>query len=219
MQVQEALKLSKIAYADADKFKLEHPEAVFFDCEGEDVQFYSCVVQNKLIIVFRGSSSMEDFVADAKFFQKKVSQEISTTPEIKCHSGFLNQFMAALPTLVKILSTNHLDVVVVGHSLGGALATICAMHLKCGSLKSNKHVTCITFGSPRVGNAAFVKEFDAHIDSIRVVNCCDIVTMKPYFGYYHVKGEMKIGTSKSTFSKWFGSVKDHYLSSYQESLV
>ena len=158
MLISDALELATIAYDDALKFRLKHPDALFFDCEGEDVQFYSCIIDEKLIIVFRGSSSLEDFVADANFLQSSVPREISMTSGIKCHTGFLNQFMAALPALVKILGTCENDVVVIGHSLGGALATLCAMSIKCGSLKSPRNVNCITFGSPRVGNSLFVKE-------------------------------------------------------------
>jgi triacylglycerol lipase len=51
-------------------------------------------------------------------------------------------------------------VVVCGHSLGGALATLCASDL-AGYLGAKCAVSSYTFGSPRVGNAVFASEYAA----------------------------------------------------------
>lgn len=57
----------------------------------------------------------------------------------------------------------------VGHSLGGALATLAAMYF--GSIYPDVRHVCITFGAPRVGDKAFVSEFKKHVDeSVRCVN-------------------------------------------------
>ena len=61
----------------------------------------------------------------------------------------------------------------VQHSLGAALATICASRLDAHEL--------YTFGSPRVGNRAFVKEMkNDGIQHYRFVNNNDIVTGVPF---------------------------------------
>ena len=57
----------------------------------------------------------------------------------------------------------HAQVLVTGHSLGGAVATLCAFDLarKAEELGiSPSQCCCITFGAPRTGNAAFAKLFN-----------------------------------------------------------
>jgi len=63
---------------------------------------------------------------------------------------------------------------ITGHSLGGAMATICASRMVArGIVVSGLY----TFGSPRVGDAEFV----AHLGTthFRFVNNNDIVTKAP----------------------------------------
>jgi hypothetical protein len=49
------------------------------------------------------------------------------------------------------------NIEVCGHSLGAALATLCA--LWCRLQWPDANITCVTLGSPRVGNEAFCKRF------------------------------------------------------------
>ena len=53
------------------------------------------------------------------------------------------------------------EIITTGHSLGGALAVLCARHiemhpqdfgLKPESFKSQSQLQCITFGAPKVGD-------------------------------------------------------------------
>ncbi len=68
--------------------------------------------------------------------------------------------------------------VLTGHSLGAALATLCAIDHPAAEL--------VTIGSPRVGNADFVAAF-AGRNARRYVDCCDAVTLvPPPVGYRHV---------------------------------
>lgn len=47
---------------------------------------------------------------------------------------------------------------VTGHSMGAALAHLCAMYMQY--MFALEDVRVFTFGSPRVGNTAFYKAFD-----------------------------------------------------------
>ena len=80
---------------------------------------------------------------------------------------------------------------VTGHSLGGALATIFAY--ECAELDVGK-VIMYNYGSPRVGNKAFVDEFKRRVDSSwRFSNASDIIPTVPRFlGYRHVDNAMRI---------------------------
>ena len=85
-----------------------------------------------------------------------------------------------------------------GHSLGGALCTLLAADLGA-SVKSgsrNFTVTAINFGSPRVGNRAFVAMYNDLVpDSVRVVNGDDLVpTLPALLGYRHVDHGVRIDT-------------------------
>lgn len=89
-------------------------------------------------------------------------------------------------------------VFVTGHSLGGALCTLLAADLGA-SVKSgsrNFTVTAINFGSPRVGNRAFVAMYNDLVpDSVRVVNGDDLVpTLPALLGYRHVDHGVRIDT-------------------------
>ncbi|MCO5599079.1 hypothetical protein L7F22_053178 [Adiantum nelumboides] len=73
------------------------------------------------------------------------------------------------------------SVVCVGHSLGGALATLCAMWCREVAFPAAT-IGCVTTGSPRVGNAPFALEFANRVVdglSYRVVNKRDLVPGVP----------------------------------------
>ncbi|KAI5082439.1 hypothetical protein GOP47_0002182 [Adiantum capillus-veneris] len=82
-------------------------------------------------------------------------------------------------------------VVCVGHSLGGGIATMCAMW--CREIAfPHAHITCVTLGSPRVGNREFARYFNTRVanKSYRIVNLKDPVPCFPhqFAGYKHVDG-------------------------------
>jgi hypothetical protein len=81
------------------------------------------------------------------------------------------------------------QILVTGHSLGAALATLAAVDLKRQHQTAN--IQLFTFGSPRVGNRAFVKSVYTlfPLGTIyRIVNAGDIVPHVPVLsqGYIHV---------------------------------
>jgi hypothetical protein len=79
------------------------------------------------------------------------------------------------------------DMVVVGHSLGAALGTLYVLDNAANAQLTNP-LLC-TFGSPRVGDPAFVQRFNAlGLTAWRVANAPDLVTMvpPPILGYDHV---------------------------------
>lgn len=76
-------------------------------------------------------------------------------------------------------------VVLTGHSLGGALAVLCALDLH-RTFNNIDHLT--TFGQPRVGNGNFANYMTNQIaNTFRVINYADTVTHAPpsAFGFKH----------------------------------
>lgn len=80
-----------------------------------------------------------------------------------------------LAAVKKAISANSATkVTLVGHSLGGALATIGLLHLS-HNLPSNIQLKAVTYGMPRVGNDAFVSAVNARGELNRVnymYACC-----------------------------------------------
>jgi len=80
--------------------------------------------------------------------------------------------------------------IVVGHSLGGALATLAAAQLALnnpGGVQDQLEV--YTFGSPRVGLLDFAASFNKAVKtSYRVWNALDVVPEVPTFPFIHVSG-------------------------------
>lgn len=102
----------------------------------------------------------------------------------RVHHGFANALASVTPALADWLgSRSDAQIVFTGHSLGAALATLAASRWQAGQLFS--------FGSPRVGNAAFVDTLGGtRIE--RYVNCCDIVThVPPQSPWYAEAGTMR----------------------------
>ncbi|CAJ0575853.1 unnamed protein product, partial [Mesorhabditis spiculigera] len=69
---------------------------------------------------------------------------------------------------------------ITGHSLGGSLASMTALHLAVNKIFDPSKVRLVTFGEPRTGNVAFAKALENHIDfRYRVVKRNDFVTNIP----------------------------------------
>jgi len=85
-------------------------------------------------------------------------------------------------------SAGDWHVYVTGHSLGGALATLCAYELATREPSRRPRVTMYTFGAPRCGNRGFAEAFAAAVpDAWRVTNSNDIIPSVPrLMGYAHV---------------------------------
>jgi len=88
------------------------------------------------------------------------------------------------PLLAAIQPINY-KLLMTGHSLGAAMATLLA------SLKTP--TALYTIGSPRVGDAAFVASLGG-VTSYRYVDCCDAVTELPpaELGYAHLGNSLYI---------------------------
>jgi hypothetical protein len=106
--------------------------------------------------------------------QRKARRE--RKPWGQVHEGFYNAFLSVrdeIQTPLEILlkdtvpDKKPIRIVVTGHSLGGALATLCTAWLMQwfridfpGGLPENLRVLSITFGQPKVGNDDFVNAVD-----------------------------------------------------------
>jgi len=83
------------------------------------------------------------------------------------------------------------------------LATLCAADL--AALSEEDTVIMYNYGSPRVGNLAFVKRFNAAVpNAFRVVNDADVVARVPRSrlqNYFHI-GRTVLVTNKPDRALW-----------------
>lgn len=211
--LRDFAKLCNLAYRPNEEIRenfysrpinIEEHESVLYHCpvppklysRDRDSQMYVCEYEGKLSITFRGTESARDILTDLNILQTDMPMRFMERGDWpKVHWGFYNQFCELKPdmdNIVKEYATAEdipsKEIIFSGHSLGGALATISALHYAFeypGVL-----VNCITFGSPRVGDSKFVNYFDRIIfNSYRFVNDNDPIPCLPTaWRYQHVKG-------------------------------
>lgn len=79
-----------------------------------------------------------------------------------------------------------LGVIITGHSMGGAMASFCALDLSVNF--GFKNIEVFTFGQPRVGNFAFSVYYNEYVPlTIRVTHAHDLVPHLP--PYYPLVGQ------------------------------
>jgi triacylglycerol lipase len=137
-------------------------------------------------LVFRGTEDARDFLTDLKAIREPIGNGGA-----KVHEGFVEALDSVwkdqvVPELEKITS----PIFFTGHSLGAALATLATAR--------RRPTATYTFGSPLVGNDAFVRSL-AETSIYRIVDGSDEVTKLPPedLGYQHV-GELHHLTAPPT---------------------
>jgi Lipase (class 3) len=138
--------------------------------------------KNKLaVLAFRGTDS--DDPSD-------LLDDVNALPQPwqlggKVHSGFDKALQEIWPEIDPALALlNEYKLLFTGHSLGAAMATLASSLQKPKSL--------YTFGSPRVGDQAFVDLLQG-LDNHRYVDCCDLVARLPpedVLGYTHLPSKI-----------------------------
>lgn len=163
--------------------------------DGEQVIFGYNRDYGALFVAFRGSSNIHNWLDNIQFshIQPYVDKSISV------EKGFYTLFNTLRPDvydIIKPLSDYYetRNIIVTGHSLGGALATLFTFdnYLSEFPYSYNIH-SLVTFGSPRVGNHEFVNKFATfNVYSRRVTHYRDIVPHVPenMLGYYHIPNEI-----------------------------
>lgn len=143
-------------------------------------------------IAFRGTKSFKEWIDDVLFQPVAFSEVGAQAPRV--HAGFHKVYLLARQSLMDQLHlVNGVDrLIVTGHSLGAAVASLCALDL---AVHGGFHdLRCWTFASPRtyfLNASAFNQKI---AQSLRVANPVDIVTHVPSIvqGYVHVTGGFDI---------------------------
>ena len=120
------------------------------------------------LVVFCGTNALLDWKMNIQTLQD------SFVGGARVHRGFKKCF-ASLVAKIQELPLAEGILILAGHSLGAALATMTAVALNQNKIPVQ---ACYSFGSPRIGNGRFV-ELVTELPVYRLVNNCDIVTAVP----------------------------------------
>ena len=172
--------------------------------------------QGDALLVIRGTKNL---LKDGLFTDGNIGFGISPAGQM-VHNGFNNTFGSFFGQHVRPFLSRHqiTRVHCVGHSLGGALATLAADRIATDGL--GKPIL-YTFGSPRVGSIAFAQKLTASLGPRRIFRVChktDIVSLVPLWPFTHVPRFYKEcyiespgvvpGLSYHYMEKYIDSVKD-----------
>jgi hypothetical protein len=146
-------------------------ECTFFNKDG--TQGFLARSATLGVLAFRGTEATDprDVITDVRV-------KLDEWDSGRVHSGFKEAIGGVWTGVEAALKDCSCPLLFTGHSLGAALATLVASRHRPRSL--------YTFGSPRVGDAAFAAALQG-LDIQRYVDCCDGVPVLPpeAFGYIH----------------------------------
>lgn len=175
-----------------------------------------------------GGRSLEEFIEYAGHSEKD-----KTVPMV--HKGFNDYVNTVLETMVdtnddgidevlfnEILANTDTRVLLTGHSLGGAVATLLAERLVSMGIDKDR-VPVITFGTPAIGNAAFAEVYGDKIDLRRITNNADPVpgSLQTFFGGYKQFGKhhkYNLSRKLSDFQHDMGMYFDYSMREYYAAL-
>ncbi len=163
--------------------KLGFTNGKFFDTEGAQAYWFHNEWDS--VVVCRGTEphEWEDIKADANALTA-LAETVG-----KVHRGFKNEVDRVWPFIEEALEENKKPLWFCGHSLGGAMANICANRCALSYIESEP-VGLFTYGSPRIGCKKYVSHVE--VPHNRWVNNNDVVCRVPpvFMGYRH-NGEEK----------------------------
>ncbi|KDR85996.1 hypothetical protein GALMADRAFT_85203 [Galerina marginata CBS 339.88] len=158
--------------------------------------------QNSIIVAHEGTDPTQLLadLTDIDILMTTLNSKLfpGVSSSVQAHQGFVNEHSLTASTILnevkRLMSVkNTKNVTIVGHSLGGALAELDSLFLTLNIPSAS--IKAVTFGTPRVGNPAFVQLFDAKVPNFkRINNELDIVPIVPgrFLGYEHPHGEVHI---------------------------
>ncbi len=160
-----------------------------------------------LVLAFRGTEqgNVRDVVTDLRAARVAAARydfadgDREPLAHARVHAGFQDAYASVRRRVrfaldAAIRAGKPATLLITGHSLGGALATLCAADVaeSWAQAPEQRHqrprIVLHTFGSPRVGDAVFVSRLAAHVPTaLRFVAGLDLVPSVPLvaMGYAH----------------------------------
>lgn len=167
--------------------------------------------RDEVLIAIRGTDLISDWLTDANF-----GIQLSSTGKV-VHAGFNRVFDELEPHLSAYFNKNQPTTVhCVGHSLGGALASLTADWV---TQKQAGKAKLYSFGSPRVGFSPFATELTENLGAeniFRVHHDNDFVSLVPIWPFCHTPMP---GTSCNLRGQGYNTFSAHSMANYERSLT
>lgn len=196
MEYSNAVKcalLSQEVYGDFSQLQFSEFPGITLDLIEQASTDTQCAILpdatgTSIYIVFRGSEKRLDWETNFNFeqevvqFQQEVIQEqilqereqlypyeAESQSSTQMHRGFAAAYLSAREQIHNYLRSHTVaSVTATGHSLGGALAILCAVDVQYNFSNKVAAINVYTFGAPRVGNEGFRESFNRRVpDSYR----------------------------------------------------
>ncbi|XP_039156820.1 lipase-like isoform X3 [Eucalyptus grandis] len=164
-------------------------------CDGKTKAYVGVAKDlNAMVIAFRGTRehSIQNWVED--LYWKQLDINYPGMPGAMVHHGFYFAYHnttirpGILDAVIRAKDLyGDINVMVTGHSMGGAMASFCGLDLVVNHEARNVQV--LTFGQPRIGNAVFASYYSDRVpNTIRITNGHDIVPhLPPYYSRFPQK--------------------------------
>jgi predicted lipase len=181
-------------------------------CEGVRYDGYVTMQRTKdlISIAFRGTESSVDWMMNLMRYPSCCE----FLPGTSVHTGVLWQYLE-LRTRIRsfvtsAVQTGSVQILVTGHSLGGALSLLCSADL--AKTFPLVHVSCYPLNSPRLGNHRFVTQIQrlTNLSVMRINTQHDIVPCIPYFGYVHTPDSIILELSSWKHGIYFYHVRKRH---------
>jgi triacylglycerol lipase len=179
---------------------------------GDSLETFGFLIESddSIIVAFRGTTSQADTISDL-IARQTIYPWFDNGGNT--HYGFTEIYATARMQIINALSKCDFNkkLIITGHSLGGALATLCAL-----DLAYNTHFAppiVYTFGAPRVGDPTFAAAFNQKITfNHRIMIESDLIPLIPpplykipldpkVYHYLHVKGGFVLHFLTDSLSK------------------
>lgn len=202
---------SKMVMGKTGGYIINKPHVMAFMAKGNDKAY-----PGQAFIAIKGTASLYDALTDLNTGVK------TSHTGSAIHQGFHYAFDSILNDLRVFLgslqgvSTIHC----VGHSLGGAIATLAANWIKASGRAGA--VRLYTFGSPRVGLQNFAAQCTNRMQSANIYRAyhqTDPVAMVPTWPFHHVPtfGDDYLMFSPASSVPWEYHFMKHYINSVKQA--
>ncbi|KFE48768.1 hypothetical protein IV02_21230 [Pseudomonas syringae] len=171
----EIMPWDKDRYVNEKEHGWEFPEDVHFLHNESDTQAFITHNDKIVLISVRGTAGDPDLMRDADARQIPHEDGLG-----QAHRGFYEAFASTkefLDRYIRAFYTGKQTILVVGHSLGGAIALLVAEWIR--RFPEKPEVVLYTFGAPRTGDATFVREAK-DLTHHRMVNHNDPIPGVPF---------------------------------------
>ncbi|XP_058748604.1 phospholipase A1-Igamma2, chloroplastic-like [Vicia villosa] len=189
-----------------DKYWSEHANWMGYIAVASDEETKR-IGRRDIVIAWRGTVTNVEWVANLQNYLKPIYEHIPCPDnDVRAEAGFLEmytdrqrkdgyckysareQVLGEMRRLLEKYSNEEVSITVTGHSLGSAMATLCAYDIAETKINVREdgtkvHVSVFSFSGPRVGNIKFKWRLERSlgVKVLRVHNKHDLVPKSPGF--------------------------------------